>query len=41
VFRSVGDVDSYIEEMRGFGLTHEEILYKLQAENTDLVILGY
>ncbi|XP_052792666.1 RNA-binding protein 41-like [Mya arenaria] len=31
--RSLGDVDSYIEEMKGYGLTHEEILYKLRADD--------
>ncbi|XP_060597529.1 RNA-binding protein 41-like [Ruditapes philippinarum] len=32
-FIAVGEVDKYIEEMKNLGLTHEEILYKLQMEN--------
>lgn len=34
-FRLFGDVDAYIEEMKSYGLTHEEILFKMQAENEE------
>lgn len=34
-FRLYGDVDLYIEEMKGYGLTHAEILFKMQAENVE------
>ncbi|XP_053399927.1 RNA-binding protein 41-like isoform X2 [Mercenaria mercenaria] len=32
-FIALGEVDKYIEEMKNYGLTHEEILYKVQMEN--------
>ncbi|KAL4230581.1 U12 snRNA binding [Mactra antiquata] len=36
-FKALGDVDEYIEEMKSYGLTHEEILYKLESENDQAV----
>ena len=39
-YQTQGHVDAYLEEMKTYGLTLEEILYKMQAEEDTEVSFG-
>lgn len=37
-YQTQGEVDAYIEEMKSYGLTLEELLFKMQSEEEESVV---